>query len=355
MTMRRRLIDSAALTQVVRRYPELGSYVGMTRNGLSASTAACLFETTKGIFFAKRYDPRSRSEIALEAEHGITRRLLDAGFPTPYLFPNNQDETITWLAEQPYAIYALARGEDRYGDTQVFAPYHTVGEARSAGAMLAKFHKLLMGMEKLPTRPFAGLTAQFKAWEAPTLLEGIAPLLSENELLQQFLERFQPWSGILGRLQARQPAIRELLPSLPRGVLHGDWIKRNLFWEGQEVSDVLDFELWNVGVLVYDLALALLPVTFNWPELLDGRGKPSSEALNGFLAGYNSVRALEPNERKALPLIMEGARLEFYLSGIATALNANDQHQAALFREILAGTVTWFDNHPGWRDLIEIN
>jgi hypothetical protein len=62
---------------------------------------------------------------------------------------------------------------------------------------------------------------------------------------------------------------------------------------------------------------------------------------------------LEPAEREALPLVMEGARLEFYLSGIASSLAVNDQHQAALFWEILSGTVRYFEAHPGWRSLLQ--
>ncbi|MDB5098001.1 MAG: hypothetical protein JWM80_2422 [Cyanobacteria bacterium RYN_339] len=352
MTMRRRMIEPALLAQVLRRYPDLGMFTGITRNGLSMSTAACLFETSNGIFFAKRYDPRTRSEAALGAEHAITKNLLQAGFPTPMLHANNRGDTVTWLAEQPYAIYDLARGEDRYGDVPVFAPYRTVAEVRSAGAMMARFHRLLMGMERPPARPFSGLTAQFLAWDAPTLAEGIAPLLSGNDALREFLDRHGAWPQVLALLEARHPAIHAALPALPRGILHGDWIKRNLFFEGTEVSDVVDFELWNTGVLIYDIALALLPVAFNWPDILGSGGKPNGEALKAFLEGYGSVRALEPAERDALPLVMEGARLEFYLSGIASTIAVNDQHQAALFWEILSGTVKWFEAHPDWRSLL---
>jgi homoserine kinase type II len=352
MSTRRRMIDQAALAQVVRRYPQLGLFTGISRNGLSVSTAACLFETEHGTYFAKRYDPHVRSEAALGAEHAITKRLLEAGFPTPNLHANNRGDTLTWLAEQPYAIYDLARGEDRYGEVPVFAPYHTNEEVRSAGAMMARFHRLLMGMERPPTRPFAGLTAQFKAWEAPTLAEGLAPLIHENPDLAEFLARHEGWGQVLQLLAARHPAIHAALPALPRGILHGDWIKRNLFFQGSEVSDVVDFELWNSGVLIYDIALALLPIAFNWPEILGAGGQPNGPALKAFLEGYASVRALEPAEREALPLVMEGARLEFYLSGIAASIAINDQHQAALFWEILSGTVRYFEAHPRWRELL---
>lgn len=352
MSRKRPLIDPSALAQVLRRFPQLGMFTGVARNGLAINTAACLFETSTGVYFAKRYDPRTRAEAALVAEHRITRRLLESGYPTPMLHANNRGDTITWLAEVPYAIYDLARGEDRYGDTPVFAPYRDPAEARSAGAMLARFHKILMSADVPPARPFAGLTAQFKAWEAPTLTEGLLPLLACDAELEGFLARHAEWSEVLGLLEARHPAVHEALPKLPRGILHGDWIKRNLFFEGTEVVDVVDFELWNAGVLIYDVALALLPIGFNWPELLAGRGEPDAAAMRAFLEGYASVRALEPAERAALPLVMEGARLEFYLSGVATSLAAHDAHQTALFWEVLTGGVRWFAAHPDWRELV---
>lgn len=354
MTTRKRpTIDPAALAQVMRRYPQLGAFIGITRNGMSSNVAACLFETSQGVYFAKRYDPRTRNANALSAEHAITRHLLEAGFRTPMLHAsNNGGDTLVWLAEVPYAIYDLARGEDRYGDTPVFAPFNDPAEARSAGAMLARFHKILMSADVPPPRPFAGLTAQFKAWESPTLTEGLLPLLACDGELEAYLARHDDWPEILALLEARHPAVHAKLPALPRGILHGDWIKRNLFYEGTEVSDAVDFELWNAGVLVYDVALSLLPIGFNWPELLAGRGEPNAEAMRAFLDGYNSVRALEPAEREALPLVMEGARLEFYLSGITTSLAAHDAHQAAVFWEVLSGSVRWFAAHPEWRALL---
>jgi homoserine kinase type II len=352
MTRKRPLIDPAALSQVVRRYPQMGSFTGVTRNGLAVNTAACLFETSNGIYFAKRYDPRVREAAALNAEHRITLTLLAAGYPTPHLHANNRGDTLTWLAEIPYALYDLARGEPKYADAPVFSPYTDLGEVRSAGAMLARFHKILMGVDVPPPRPFAGLTAQFKAWEASTLAEGLAPLLAGAPALETYLAKYPAWLEVLSIGEARHPAINAALPSLPRGILHGDWIKRNLFFMGHEVSDVCDFELWNSGVLLYDVALALLPIGFNWPELLAGTGKPDGRAMAEFIAGYETVRALESAERAALPLVMEGARLEFYLSGVAMALDAHDAHQAALFWEVLTGSVHWFAANPGWREIM---
>ena len=107
MTMRRRMIDPAALAQVLRRHPDLGDFTGITRNGLSMSTAACLFETSTGIYFAKRYDPKVRAEAALAADihHQDAAR---GGLPhAQAAHQQPRRHASTWLAEQPYAIYDL--------------------------------------------------------------------------------------------------------------------------------------------------------------------------------------------------------------------------------------------------------
>ena len=69
--------------------------------------------------------------------------------------------------------------------------------------------------------------------------EGLAPLIHENPALAEFLARHEGWGQVLQLLAARHPAIHAALPALPRGILHGDWIKRNLFFEGAEVSVAL--------------------------------------------------------------------------------------------------------------------
>jgi len=345
-------IDLAALSQIVRRYPQLGDAAQILRNGLSINTATCIFETTNGRYFAKRYDPLNRDTPSLMAEHSLVTHLRAANFCTPLLYANDRGETLTWLAEFPYALFALARGEDRYGERGVFDPFDDREEARAAGAMLARFH---LGLKPLPLpafKPFRGLTAQYQILLSPDPKAALDALLAEQPGLQQFLAQQTSYEAIIQRIFRHMPAIAAWHADWPVGIIHGDWLKRNLFWQGTSISDVIDFELWNVAPWLYDLALALLPCAFNWPELLHGQGEPNRRDCQAMIAGYHHVRPLHANERRGLAVMLETARFEFYLSAIGHALTHDAEPQAQRFFALLDDTTRWFDNHPDWHSIL---
>jgi Ser/Thr protein kinase RdoA (MazF antagonist) len=111
---------------------------------------------------------------------------------------------------------------------------------------------------------------------------------------------------------------------------------------------VIDFDLWNVGFWVYDLALALLPVGFNWPLLLAGEGSVNYADMLAFLAGYRYGRDVSQAELEVLPLVMESARFEFYLSAISTMIERGQPEEAEKFWALLVGVFRWFEAHPDW-------
>lgn len=349
----RPLIAPEALAAVLSEYPGLGGAGTIVRNGLSINTPACLFEAAGATYFAKGYDPAVWDDETLAAEHAVIRRLTAAGYPTPRLHENRCGETVTWHGGRPYAITDRARGEDRYGDAPVFAPYGHPEEAASAGAMLARFHQVFSDSPLPAPRRMRGLTARFALLKAPSVEAGLTSLLAEAPVLGGFWGDRPELPMLRARLEAQHAALAPYWPSWPQGVIHGDFIKRNLFWSGHTVADVVDFDLWNVGDWVYDLALALLPTGFDWPRLFAGEGAVSGRDMRAFLAGYESVRPLEPAERAALPTLMEAARFEFYASAVAAALAKGDPAQAERFWTLLIQVNTWFAAHPDWHETLE--
>lgn len=335
----RPLVGPAALRAVVAAYPALGRFARIAADGLSVNSATCLFETDTGVYFAKR----AAGGAGLTGAHVISRRLEAAGYPTPRLHADARGETLHPGADGVYAIYDRARGEDRYGAAPVFAPYASRAEAREAGFMLARFHLVTSGLALSP-RAFSGFTARWGLTGASPL----AAFVAEAPRLGPFLAGRPELPGLLARIDARRPVVAAALAEAPAGVIHGDFIKRNLFWTGETVADVVDFDLWNVESWVYDLALALIPAGFDWPRLLAGAPGPDVAALDAFLAGYESARPLTGAEREVLVPLLETARVGFYLSVVADALAREDAEGACRFWELLCRTTAWFDRHPGW-------
>ena len=113
----------------------------------------------------------------------------------------------------------------------------------------------------------------------------------------------------LAFLQANWPK------SLPEGVAHADLFPDNVFFVGDKLSGLIDFYFACDDFLAYDLAICLNA----WCFELDGSFNYSKGAA--MIAGYSRVRALEPAEIQALPILARGSALRFMLTRLVDWLN----------------------------------
>lgn len=305
-------VEPGQLAQALSAYPQLGPMQQVLSQDLSINTATCLVACQAETVLAKRYGLDEYDPDRVAAQHQWVLRLLDKGFPTPAIVANHRDQTVTLAADGAWVVFQLARGEDRYHGRPVFEPFDSHEEARAAGGTLAHFHRSLADVPATWLRAFPP-----EAQASPFMVE-------------------------------REALLASVWEKLPGGIIHGDFIKRNLFWQGQAVSDVIDLDHWQRAPWLLDLALSLLPVGFNWPKLLKGEGDPHWAHLRAFLDGYDHVRPLDPTERQLLPTVMETARFAFYLDMTELWERRGQPQQADVFRGLLTGTLDWFRAHPQW-------
>jgi homoserine kinase type II len=95
---------------------------------------------------------------------------------------------------------------------------------------------------------------------------------------------------------------------LPQGIVHADLFPDNVFFLGDRLSGLIDFYFACNDALAYDIAITLNAWCFETDHSFN---VTKGQAL---LKGYQSVRALEPAERAALPLLARGAALRFLLT-----------------------------------------
>ena len=94
--------------------------------------------------------------------------------------------------------------------------------------------------------------------------------------------------------------------NLPRGVIHADLFPDNVLMRGNEVAGLIDFYFACRDLLAYDVAVTHAAWCFS-PD--GARFDPAlSRAL---LAGYETVRPLAAEERRALPILARGAAMRF--------------------------------------------
>ncbi|MBC7544530.1 MAG: phosphotransferase [Candidatus Sericytochromatia bacterium] len=342
-------VDETRLKAALTAYPHLGAFVRILRNGLSVNTAACLIETVAGRYFVKCHDLVGDAASVIGSEHALVTHLVDRGFPTPVMHRNGDGQTLTTRDHFGFAVSDVAAGEDRYGETPVFAPYGRLTEVASVGACLATLHAAWADLPPPPHPQDQGMTASYDLLTGPDVVSGLDALVDRWPVLASRLGDAAIRQRLITYLAPRHADLLPLWPDLRRGLIHGDFIKRNLFWDGDSITAVIDFSLWNTAPRVFDLALAALPCGFDWPALLGGQRGLRPDDLRILVMAYDACGTLHDSERAALPIVMETARIEFYLSIVAAAMDRGDEVTAERFWRLLWGVLDWFTGHPDWR------
>jgi homoserine kinase type II len=110
---------------------------------------------------------------------------------------------------------------------------------------------------------------------------------------------------------------------LPQGVIHADLFPDNVLFVNDRVSGIIDFYFACNDSLAYDLAVTLNAWCF------ESDGAFNVTKGRALVAGYQSKRALLPDEKVAFPLLCRGAALRFLLTRTYDWINRNP---AALVR-----------------------
>jgi homoserine kinase type II len=139
------------------------------------------------------------------------------------------------------------------------------------------------------------------------------------------------WPALMDRCRARagevqdglaeelDAAITDVLAawpdSLPRGHIHADLFPDNVFFLDGRVSGLIDFYFACTDLYAYDVAVCLNAWCF------EADFSFNVTKARAFLGGYDTVRALGPAERAALPVLAQGAALRFLLTRLFDWLN----------------------------------
>ena len=93
---------------------------------------------------------------------------------------------------------------------------------------------------------------------------------------------------------------------LPDGTIHADLFPDNVLFVGEQVTGLIDFYFACTGLLAFDLAVTHAAWSFA------ATGNDFRPSIGGALmAGYESRRPLTREERRALPILAQGACLRF--------------------------------------------
>ena len=275
-------VDTTSLETFLNLY-DIGQAVAFKGIAEGVENSNYLLETTHGRFILTIYEKRVDAND-LPFFMGVMEDLAKAGFPAPRPVAGKDGSPLQMLMGRPAAIVTFLKG---------MSPRRpTADQCRQIGAAMARMHGALQDTHL--ARPN---TLSVDSW--PDLFEGreaeaaaIAPNLAT--LI----------AGDLERLLDQWPDPEDL----PRGIIHADLFPDNAFFLGEAFSGVIDFYFACRDMLAYDVAIALNAWCF------EGRGEFNMTKGRALIAGYNSERTFTPAEIEALPALIHGAAMRFFLT-----------------------------------------
>ncbi|NRA30381.1 MAG: homoserine kinase, partial [Parvularculaceae bacterium] len=204
-------------------------------------------------------------------------------------------ERLTVLAGKPAALISFCSGRPNMTPTYE--------DAEKAGMTLAEFH--------LASRDFAH-----------TRPNSMGPG-SWRDMLKAADDRLDTFgAGLTKELRDTLELLRERWPSeIKRGTIHGDLFPDNLLLDHGDPTGLIDFYFACTDYLAYDLAIAM-------NAYLPEDGPLDVTNADAMFEGYNRVRPLGQLELEAMPTLLCGCALRFFLS---RAVDALDESQSSVY------------------------
>jgi Ser/Thr protein kinase RdoA (MazF antagonist) len=259
-------------------------------------------------FILKRQPPLGRDIEQLRWQHRLTGHLADRGVPAARL------REIVELDGLWYEIGDVAAGRDVYAGVDTWEPFRSDAHVAAAGRMLARLHAAGGWMRPAVPQPQAGFVVQIdlvrmRPSEALGLLCDLRPAVADYLAGEAWGDAVDEGYG------ASFDRLRPLLAALPRTALHGDWQTNNLFFEGDQVSGIIDFHQADHGPRVLDLAVAVERNCFFWNRISDAEeGAYDLAAAARLITAYRSEQHLTPDELAAFADVLAICQFEYGIS-----------------------------------------
>ncbi len=106
---------------------------------------------------------------------------------------------------------------------------------------------------------------------------------------------------------------------LPSGIIHADLFPDNIFFDGNEVTGIIDFYFACTDYYAYEIAICLNAWCF----------EPNNNEFNPtkakhLLGSYNQLREFSEEEKKALPLLTRASSLRYLLTRLIDYYSHDD-------------------------------
>ncbi len=307
----------------------LGPILGATVPATGTVNRTTLVQTSGGAYAFRAYRRRAEGQARAEWEHTAISHAADRGLPVCRPLPLPDGGTVWEGGGELFALFPLAVGRqvrrEKLGD----------GEVTAAGRCLAQVHlafadfPITQARAKTFAFDTAGTLERLARVEAA--ITGRATRTDADRAALRHLAGCRQW---LQQAAALDEDRQCLFAALPHQVVHGDFQETNLFFNGGDVSAVIDWDQCGVAPRAWEVLRAL--------HLMLGLAPGPCRAL---LAAYRNLCPLpqrELHEAAACYGVLADQNLWVYE---AVYLEGNDRVR----RFLTPGAFVPFDAR--WRDM----
>jgi homoserine kinase type II len=247
-----------------------------------------LLITTTGKFILTLFEKRVKTK-ELPFFMNLMLSLNDRKILCPKPIKNKNKKTLFQVKNRQAAICSFVYGKEKTN--------HTLSECQLIGKNIAKLH---MVGKKIKLRRVNNLS--IKSW------------IALNQSIKTKANKKIP--NIYGFINTLLLDLKKKWPSqLPTGIIHGDLFPDNIFFNKTKFAGFIDFYFSCSDFLIYDIAICINAMCF------DKKIKFNKLKANALLKGYSSQRKISKKEFTALPQLLLGASIRFFLTRLHDSIN----------------------------------
>ena len=246
--------------------------------------------TKSGNYILTLYEKRVNPED-LPYFIGLMNYYSERGIPCPKPIVDKHNNILQKLSNKDAAIISFLPGK------QIISPNHY--HCFQLGELIGKMHLTGLNFSTNRNNSLGMLT-----WK---------PLFKICQKNNHFLKDVDVKliNTLLDKLEKYWPN------NLKCGQIHADLFTDNIFFEKENLTGVIDFYFSCSDILIYDLAITINDWCFN------SEGNLNFKNVHSIISGYSSIRDLKTKEFEAMPILLEGAALRFFLTRLYDWVNTN--------------------------------
>jgi homoserine kinase type II len=247
-----------------------------------------LLVTNKNKFILTIYEKRVNSKELPFFMH-LMKKLNAKQINCPKPILNKKRKFLFTVEKKLASITSFVHGKEKKN--------HSLNESKIIGNNIAKLHLATKNIKL-----YRKNNLSLQSWFA------LNNLIKKSK--NKKINRLCKWiDTILQDLKKQWPS------NLPSGIIHADLFHDNIFFLKKKFSGFIDLYFSCNDAYVYDLAICINAICF------DSKFKFKVNKAKALIKGYQQIRKLTKKEILALPYLLRGAAIRFYLTRLYDQLN----------------------------------